>query len=152
MNSTKKPKLKLSNAARKRNSTTFQIFSKLRQYLNLCFVYIEADIFHGVGQFISRDKTVSVLNTRYQQQLPIQTFPKWYLTMSKTLNASRMSSSTHRSSYFLRMFADVYELPAKCKETMINFLLALMFYAHQSADDSFVQIWKDFVIVPILLS
>ena len=122
MNSTKKPKLKLSNAARKRNSTTFQIFSKLRQYLNLCFVYIEADIFHGVGQFISRDKTVSVLNTRYQQQLPIQTFPKWYLTMSKTLNASRMSSSTHRSSYFLRMFADVYELPAKCqKKTMINF-------------------------------
>ena len=61
MNSTKKPKLKLSNAARKRNSTNFLIFSKLRQYLNLCFVYIEADIFHGVGQFVSRDKTVSVL-------------------------------------------------------------------------------------------
>ena len=134
MNSTKNPKLKLSNAARKRNATNFLIFSKLRQYLNLCFVYIEADIFHGVGQFISRDKTVPVLNTRYQQQLPIQTFQndispcqnispcqKKNLTMSKTLNASRMSSSTHRSSYFLRMFADVYELPAKCQRNYDQF-------------------------------
>ena len=61
MNSTKKPKLRLSNAARKRNATNFLIFSKLLQYLDLCFVYIKADIFHGVGQFVSRDKTVSVL-------------------------------------------------------------------------------------------
>ena len=133
MNSTKKPKLRLSNAARKRNATNFLIFSKLRQYLNLCFVHIEADIFHGVGQFISRDKTVSVLKTRYHQQLPIQTFPKCYLTitmskkmishrtMSKTLNASRMSSSTHRSPYFLRMFADVYEVPAKCRTNFDQF-------------------------------